>query len=142
MNGRRRGELRIYLGAAPGVGKTYAMLAEAHRRISAAGFRPRIVQEITDPFMILTLVAAGVGVALVPAGVADVMPSGALFVPLRGEPTYLLNALAWSAENPSTVLAAVLAVVAWFALLSSGMARNFLARLGEEGRALSPEWMA
>ncbi|WP_030233925.1 sensor histidine kinase [Streptomyces sp. NRRL S-350] len=27
-----RGRLRIYLGAAPGVGKTYAMLAEAHRR--------------------------------------------------------------------------------------------------------------
>ncbi|AGL14240.1 DUF4118 domain-containing protein [Actinoplanes sp. N902-109] len=27
-----RGELRIYLGAAPGVGKTYTMLAEAHRR--------------------------------------------------------------------------------------------------------------
>ena len=29
---RKRGELRIYLGAAPGVGKTYAMLGEAHRR--------------------------------------------------------------------------------------------------------------
>ncbi|MFD7319276.1 ATP-binding protein [Streptomyces sp. NPDC059883] len=28
-----RGGLRIYLGAAPGVGKTYAMLSEAHRRI-------------------------------------------------------------------------------------------------------------
>ncbi|MFH8258732.1 ATP-binding protein [Streptomyces roseolus] len=28
-----RGKLRIYLGAAPGVGKTYAMLAEAHRRV-------------------------------------------------------------------------------------------------------------
>ncbi|MEW1719167.1 sensor histidine kinase KdpD [Streptomyces sp. NPDC093109] len=28
-----RGKLRIYLGAAPGVGKTYAMLAEAHRRL-------------------------------------------------------------------------------------------------------------
>jgi two-component system sensor histidine kinase KdpD len=27
-----RGELRIYLGAAPGVGKTFAMLCEAHRR--------------------------------------------------------------------------------------------------------------
>ncbi|MFE6365240.1 ATP-binding protein [Streptomyces sp. NPDC057806] len=27
-----RGRLRIYLGAAPGVGKTYAMLCEAHRR--------------------------------------------------------------------------------------------------------------
>ncbi|MGV9274977.1 ATP-binding protein [Streptomyces griseosporeus] len=29
-----RGTLRIYLGAAPGVGKTYAMLAEAHRRVA------------------------------------------------------------------------------------------------------------
>ncbi|MPY31214.1 sensor histidine kinase KdpD [Streptomyces adustus] len=28
-----RGKLRIHLGAAPGVGKTYAMLSEAHRRI-------------------------------------------------------------------------------------------------------------
>src|ERR1700746_2291256 len=27
-----RGELRIYLGSAAGVGKTYAMLCEAHRR--------------------------------------------------------------------------------------------------------------
>jgi two-component system, OmpR family, sensor histidine kinase KdpD len=29
----KRGELRIYLGSAPGVGKTYAMLGEAHRRL-------------------------------------------------------------------------------------------------------------
>ncbi|CAA0132231.1 Sensor protein KdpD [Mycolicibacterium vanbaalenii] len=29
----KRGELRVYLGAAPGVGKTYAMLGEAHRRL-------------------------------------------------------------------------------------------------------------
>lgn len=34
MNDRpKRGELRIYLGAAPGVGKTFAMLGEAHRRL-------------------------------------------------------------------------------------------------------------
>ncbi|MBJ7340702.1 sensor histidine kinase KdpD [Mycolicibacterium sp.] len=31
--GTKRGELRIYLGAAPGVGKTFAMLGEAHRRV-------------------------------------------------------------------------------------------------------------
>ena len=30
----RRGRLTIYLGAAPGVGKTYAMLDEAHRRVA------------------------------------------------------------------------------------------------------------
>ncbi|HEX7443233.1 MAG TPA: histidine kinase, partial [Acidimicrobiales bacterium] len=29
---RARGNLRVYLGAAPGVGKTYAMLGEGHRR--------------------------------------------------------------------------------------------------------------
>ncbi|MER8042891.1 sensor histidine kinase KdpD [Streptomyces sp. NPDC094032] len=29
----RRGRLRIYLGSAPGVGKTYAMLSEGHRRV-------------------------------------------------------------------------------------------------------------
>ncbi|MFZ0324119.1 MAG: universal stress protein, partial [Actinomycetes bacterium] len=28
-----RGRLRVYLGAAPGVGKTYAMLSEGHRRL-------------------------------------------------------------------------------------------------------------
>src|SRR5438270_4793580 len=34
MNAERtRGNLRIYLGAAPGVGKTYAMLDEARRRV-------------------------------------------------------------------------------------------------------------
>jgi DNA-binding transcriptional LysR family regulator len=75
-----------------------------------AGFRPRVVQEITDPFMILTLVAAGVGVALMSAEVAEIMPSGAVYRPLRGTPTYLNSAIAWSADNPSDVLKAVLAV--------------------------------
>lgn len=31
--GRKTGDLRVYLGAAPGVGKSYSMLAEAHRRL-------------------------------------------------------------------------------------------------------------
>ncbi|PRX92160.1 DUF4118 domain-containing protein [Allonocardiopsis opalescens] len=34
---RRRGRLRIYLGAAPGVGKTYAMLGEAQRKRGRGG---------------------------------------------------------------------------------------------------------
>ena len=38
------------------------------------------------------------------------MPSGSVFVPLRGEPAYLDHALAWRADNPSAVLKAVLAV--------------------------------
>lgn len=75
-----------------------------------AGFQPRIVQEITDPYMILTLVAAGVGVALLPSGVADILPSDSVFLPLGGDPVYMEHAIAWSAENLSTATRAVLAV--------------------------------
>lgn len=80
------------------------------RACTTAGFRPRVVQEITDPFMILTLVAAGVGVSLISDVVAQVMPSGSVFVPLTGPPTFLDNAIAWAADNPSPVLRAVLGV--------------------------------
>jgi two-component system sensor histidine kinase KdpD len=53
-----RGQLRIYLGAAPGVGKTFAMLNEGHRRRDrgtdvVVGFvethgRPRTAEQIRD----------------------------------------------------------------------------------------------
>lgn len=73
-----------------------------------AGFRPRITQEITDPFMILTLVSAGVGVALMTAGATQIMPSSAVLVPLTGRQVYMRHALAWLEDNPSPVLRAVL----------------------------------
>ena len=53
-----RGRLRVYLGAAPGVGKTFAMLDEGHRRAGrgtdvVVGFvethgRPRTEQQVGD----------------------------------------------------------------------------------------------
>jgi DNA-binding transcriptional LysR family regulator len=87
-----------------------ALQDTAMRACVDAGFRARIVQEITDPFMILTLVAAGVGVALMTVGVAGILPSGAVLVPLKGEPTYMNHGLAWSAENRSPALRAVLEI--------------------------------
>jgi len=38
-------------------------------------------------------------VALVSAEVVDIMPSGSVFVPLRGRPHFLNHAIAWSADN-------------------------------------------
>lgn len=96
----------ITLPAAAGSGLREAGVAAC----VAAGFRPRVAQEIADPFMILTLVAAGVGVAVVPDGVAQIMPPGSVFLPLRPRPAQLDHAIAWAADNPSTVLAAVLAI--------------------------------
>jgi DNA-binding transcriptional LysR family regulator len=73
-----------------------------------AGFRPRIAQEITDPFMILTLVSAGVGIALMTAEAVQILPSAAVLRPLTGRQTYMRHALAWVPDNPSPVLRAVL----------------------------------
>lgn len=75
-----------------------------------AGFRPRIIQEVTDPFLILTLVSAGVGVALMASSAAEITPVGAVFRPLRAEPTWMQHGIAWLEDNPSPVLRAVLDV--------------------------------
>lgn len=86
-------------------------LQDAAMRVCVdAGFRPRIVQEITDPYMILTLVSAGVGISLMTEGIAGILPSGAAYVPLRGNPGRMQHGLAWSPENRSPVLRAVLEV--------------------------------
>jgi DNA-binding transcriptional LysR family regulator len=87
-----------------------ALQDAAMRACVDGGFRPRIVQEITDPYMVLTLVSAGLGVALMTEGVAGILPSGAVYLPLRGEQTYMNHGLAWSPDNPSPVLRAVLEV--------------------------------
>ena len=75
-----------------------------------AGFRPRVIQEVTDPFLILTLVSAGMGVALMASSAAEITPAGAVFRPLRAEPTWMQHGIAWLEENPSPVLRAVLDV--------------------------------
>lgn len=76
-----------------------------------AGFRPRVVQEISDPYLIMTLVAAGIGVALMPSGIREIVPPGASYVPVRGPQTYMNHGLAWATDNPSTVLRTVLELV-------------------------------
>lgn len=75
-----------------------------------AGFQPRIVQESSDPFIILTLVAADVGITLTGSELRDVLPSGTVWVPLEGEPVTFDHGLAWSTENLSPALEAVLRV--------------------------------
>jgi DNA-binding transcriptional LysR family regulator len=87
-----------------------ALQEGAMRACLDAGFRPRVVQEITDPYMILMLVASAVGVALMTSGVADVTPPGTVFVPLAGEATYMNHGIAWSPRKMSPALDAVLTV--------------------------------
>lgn len=41
-----RGKLRIHLGAVPGVGKTYAVLSEAHRRVGRGTDRVAVCRHL------------------------------------------------------------------------------------------------
>ncbi|MBD1544334.1 LysR family transcriptional regulator [Arthrobacter sp. IA7] len=77
---------------------------------AAAGFRPRVAQEVTDPYTALSLVAGGVGVSLMPASVASIMPGGTVFIPLTGTAPLLESGVAWNPAGISPALALALAV--------------------------------
>lgn len=79
-----------------------------------AGFSPRIAQEAPQMASTINLVAAGVGVALVPASMSQIRPSGVTFAQLTGE-----------------VPVASLALVQGPDLLVTAAVRNFLRCLVE-----------
>jgi DNA-binding transcriptional LysR family regulator len=91
------------------------LAATLHKRLTtlagAAGFQPRIVQQTQQINGLLALVAAGVGLALVPATMRAVHLAGVSYVPLADRAAHLLLAVASRAGDPSPVLAQFLATV-------------------------------
>ena len=77
-----------------------------------AGFRPRVAQEVKDPYVVLSLVAAGLGVSLAPTCVRPIMPAGAVWVPLTGRPPQLRSALLWHPDRLTDAVRALLDVAA------------------------------
>lgn len=75
-----------------------------------AGFRPQIAQEVIDPYLVLSFVAAGVGVSLAPACLRSIMPAGAVFVPLVPPVPVMRSGLAWREDRMGEALRAVLSV--------------------------------
>lgn len=67
------------------------LVADACRR---AGFTPRVVEEVAETSTIISFVAAGLGVALVPASVANLRVTGARYRPLVGDPASVELAVA------------------------------------------------
>jgi DNA-binding transcriptional LysR family regulator len=74
-----------------------AMVAACH----AAGFAPRVTREVGSAMAQLGFVAAGLGVALVSAGMARLRPPGVAFRELEGPIQAVGVALAWHAERES-----------------------------------------
>ena len=70
-----------------------------------AGFSPRIVQEAIQMQTIISLVSAGMGVALVPESLMSLKRSGVVYRKLRGKRIIALElGLASRRDNPSAAL--------------------------------------
>lgn len=74
------------------------------RLATTAGFHPVIRQHAQQINGLLALVAAGIGLALVPASMQVVKLAGVSYVPLTDPDAYLLLAVASHSQNPSPVV--------------------------------------
>ncbi len=83
-----------------------------------AGFQPSIIQHAQQINGLLALVAAGLGLALVPASMRTVRLAGVCYVPLEDPDAYLLLAVACRADDHSPALQQFLATVAETAVTS------------------------
>ncbi|HEX5393863.1 MAG TPA: LysR substrate-binding domain-containing protein [Rhodocyclaceae bacterium] len=70
----------------------------------AAGFEPNVVQEAREATTQIGLVAAGLGVAILPSPLECVRLSGVRYIPLQETNAYLSLAVAIRAETPSPLL--------------------------------------
>ncbi|MCD2193836.1 LysR family transcriptional regulator [Actinomycetospora endophytica] len=85
--------------------------AAADRACRAAGFVPRRTHEAEQTSIVLALVAAGLGVALLPESVLAVTVDGVRYRELTGCDVTADVALAWRRDDPSPALEKALAVL-------------------------------
>jgi DNA-binding transcriptional LysR family regulator len=75
------------------------------------GFSPKVAQEAILVQTIVSLVAGGVGVALVPASLQNLQRVGVVYKALQGQTPELEIAAVWRQDNTSQVLQEFLKVV-------------------------------
>ncbi|AIR62688.1 LysR family transcriptional regulator [Cedecea neteri] len=72
--------------------------AQTSQFLSGNNLAPRTVSAADDIQTLLALVAAGEGVALLPAGVSHILPAGVRLVALEGKHTTWQTGIAWNAQ--------------------------------------------
>jgi DNA-binding transcriptional LysR family regulator len=87
-----------------------------------AGFSPRIVQEAPQ-LDIVSLVAAGFGVSILPESIRNIRRQGLVFRPIVGSPTTNLS-LVWRIDDASPAVAGFLSFVRQVGVRKSGGARR------------------
>ncbi|MEH2424256.1 MAG: LysR family substrate-binding domain-containing protein [Nostoc sp.] len=68
------------------------------------GFSPKVVQEATWMVTVLSSVAGGVGVTLLPANAQNLQRKGVVYRPIQGENLTLELAVVWRRDDSSVVL--------------------------------------
>ena len=76
----------------------------------AAGFIPNVIQEVTEMHTIISLVAAGMGVSLVPLSSQNIRSQGVVYRELEGTPTLTEMAVAWRRDAHSALVQNFLSV--------------------------------
>jgi DNA-binding transcriptional LysR family regulator len=75
----------------------------------AAGFTPRVDQYAPQLSSTINLVAASLGISIVPASMRSLQPQNVVYVPLSGEPLHALLGAAYRADERSTVVCSFIA---------------------------------
>jgi DNA-binding transcriptional LysR family regulator len=71
-------------------------------------FSPSVKQEAADTYLIIGLVAANMGISLVPASVQSLRSQGVVYRPLEGDTTQIEMAMVWRRDDHSPVVEAFL----------------------------------
>lgn len=69
-----------------------------------SGFSPTVIQEVTEMHTIVSLVAAGMGVSLVPLSVKNIRSQGVVYCELEGPTPITEMAVAWLRNSRSTII--------------------------------------
>jgi DNA-binding transcriptional LysR family regulator len=78
---------------------------------AAHGFEPTAAHEVAETSTLVSFVAAGLGVSLVPASVRNMTVQGAVYRPLAHDTTRVELAAAWRRDDDRPVLARALDVI-------------------------------
>lgn len=79
-----------------------------HEACASVGFEPRIRMEVRETATLVSFVAAGLGVALVPAGVQSVRIPGVVYLSLEDVHPSVDLVAAWRTDGPEGAMAQVL----------------------------------
>lgn len=105
------GELRHEPFVMNPVDGTSSLSALVAQTCQAAGFAPVLAQVVGDPFLVLSLVSAEVGVTMMTSEILPVLPPHVRWLELAGDPIEFVHGIVWKRDRDSDRLTAAIEVL-------------------------------